>query len=90
MKIEYDQAKNQANIKERNLSFDNVALLDWDTALIAQDVRGHNEQRFIALAMLDGRLHVVCYTWRGEVRRIISFRKANKREVAIYEKAINE
>ncbi|EGG93057.1 hypothetical protein IMCC1989_1782 [gamma proteobacterium IMCC1989] len=90
MKIEYNQAKNQANIEERGLSFDDVVLLDWDTALIAQDMRSHDEQRFIALASLGGRLHVACYTWRGEVRRVISFRKANKREVAIYEKAINE
>jgi uncharacterized protein len=32
----------------------------------------------------EGRLHVVCYCIRGEARRIISFRKANKREERIY------
>ncbi len=31
---------------------------------------------------LDARLHVVCYSLRGEARRIISFRKANNREEA--------
>jgi uncharacterized DUF497 family protein len=40
----------------------------------------------IALAPLKGRLHVVCCTQRDDVRWIISFRKANAREVKAYEK----
>jgi uncharacterized DUF497 family protein len=34
--------------------------------------------------MLDTRLVVVVWTPRGEVRRIISMRKANEREKALY------
>jgi uncharacterized protein len=37
---------------------------------------------------LNERLHVVCFTTIGESYRIISFRKANKREVRKYEKEI--
>ena len=84
MKIEFDQAKNKKNIKERGLSFEDVALLDWDAALIKKDTR-QSEDRYVVLAPLDGRLYVACYTWRGDMRRIISFRKANKREEKIYE-----
>ena len=39
-----------------------------------------------AFAPIQGRLYAVCYVERGQVRRIISFRKANKREERIYAK----
>ena len=35
--------------------------------------------------MLDGRLHFVCFTETEKGIRVISFRKANKREVKRYE-----
>jgi uncharacterized DUF497 family protein len=43
----------------------------------------------IALAPLDGRLHVVCYTERGDTRWIISFSKASRREERTYAQAID-
>ncbi|MBP6104319.1 MAG: BrnT family toxin [Gammaproteobacteria bacterium] len=46
------------------------------------------EQRFVAIGYLEGRLHVLFFTAiKGEIR-VISFRKANLREVKRYEKAI--
>jgi len=39
---------------------------------------------------MKGRLYVVCYLIRGDVRRIISFRKANKRGERAYEKATTD
>jgi uncharacterized DUF497 family protein len=39
---------------------------------------------------MKGRLYVVCYVLRGRVRRIISFRKANKQEGRIYAKATTD
>ena len=83
--IEFDPAKSLKNEKERGLPFNLVMDLDWDNALIAQDERHEKEKRYIALTPLGDRLYVVCYTWRGRKRRIISFRKANKREEKIYD-----
>lgn len=37
--------------------------------------------------MIDGRLHMLVFTWRGETMHVISLRKANKREVRCYEQA---
>jgi len=42
------------------------------------------EDRFITVGWLDTRLVVLVWTPRGEVRRIISLRKANDREKALY------
>jgi uncharacterized DUF497 family protein len=87
MNIEFDPIKNERNIRERNLSFKEVLDLDWgETALTYEDVRKeYPERRFITLAFLDIRLHVVCYALIPRGIRVISFRRANKREVERYE-----
>lgn len=86
MKIEFDSAKNARNIKERGLSFELTADLDWASSITYEDTRkAYPEQRFITLAYLDGRLYVVCYALITGGIRVISFRKANKREKRGYE-----
>ena len=99
MEVEFDPEKSARNERERGLPFALASELEWDGALIAVDDRqDHGEERFVALAPMAGRLYVVCYTIRPvakpgrrpraeRVRRIISFRKANKREERIYEQA---
>ena len=60
---------------------------DFNTAVISvDDRRDYGEQRFVALGQLDGRLHVLCYTETATGIRVISFRKANAREVRRHEK----
>jgi uncharacterized protein len=57
-----------------------------ERALVFEDRRrDYGETRLIAMAPLRLRLHVVVYVERDGERRIISARKANSREVAIYE-----
>jgi len=88
MDITYDVAKNDRNVADRGLSFDLVRRFDWNSALVAEDIRNdYGESRFQALGLIDGRLHMVVFTVREESLRIISLRKANAREVAQYEKA---
>jgi len=88
MKIDYDPAKNARNIEERNLPFDRARELDFDNAVTFQDTRKpYPEVRYVSLAMLDTRLHVLCFTPIEGGIRVISFRKANPREIKHYEKA---
>lgn len=55
------------------------------THFTGQDTRqDYDEDRFITVGWLDARLVVLVWTPRGEVRRIISMRKANDREKALY------
>ncbi len=85
MKIEFDPVKNEKNIRERGLSFEDVALLDWDQSYTFSDERrSYGEARFVSIAPLADRLHVVCYTLRETKIRVVSFRKANAREERIY------
>lgn len=91
MEIEFDPDKSAKNDRERGLSFERAAELEWDRALAyAGDRHDYGEQRIIALAPMQGRLHVVCYVMRGPVRRIISFRKANRREERAYEQTTTD
>ncbi|WP_029349309.1 BrnT family toxin [Bosea sp. 117] len=86
MKIEFDPVKSARNREERGLAFDRVAEFDWATARLTEDVRfAYPERRFVALGFVEGRLHVVCFTPIAEGIRVISFRKANPREVRRYE-----
>ncbi len=72
---------------DRGLSFELVAALGWGTALMVEDTRNdHGEIRLRVMARLNGRLHVAVITRRGEAMHVISFRKANKKEVTLYER----
>lgn len=59
--------------------------LDWDAALVWVDERfGYDEMRMIALAPETDILYYVAFVDRGEVRRVISLRRATRREVKHY------
>jgi uncharacterized DUF497 family protein len=85
MKIEFDQAKSEKNRLERGFSFQLAAQFELETALIRLDVRNnYGEPRFNALGLIDDRLFHMTFTVRGDAIRVISLRKANKREVNYY------
>jgi uncharacterized DUF497 family protein len=86
MKIAFDPAKSERNTKSRSLPFDRAVDFDWETAIYYEDEReDYPETRIIAMGFLDVRLHVICFTPIDAGVRIISFRKANRREVRYYE-----
>ncbi len=85
MRIEFDPAKSARNANARGLSFELAADLDWDAAHTIEDQRqSYGETRYLAYAPMQGRIHVVCFCIRGGAFRIISFRKANRREEKFY------
>jgi len=85
--ISYDPTKNKRNIQDRDLSFEAAVNFDFDTAQIHTDARSDfGETRYVALGFLGTRLHVLCFTETHDGIRVISFRKANQREVQRYAK----
>jgi uncharacterized DUF497 family protein len=86
--IEFAQAKNERNIRERGLPFERAAEFEFETALFRIDYRrDYGETRIRALGMLDGRLHALVFVETSKGIRVISFRRANAREVRRYEQA---
>ena len=89
MIVEYDEAKNLNNIRERELSFERVYDFDFSTAIyLVDDRRDYGEIRRIAVGYLDWRLHVLCFIANSEALRVVSFRKANLREAKKYGKPL--
>lgn len=88
MLYEWDEQKRAANKARHRVDFPVVVDFDWDNALVApDDRRDYGEERFMSIGPIDGRLHVLIFTPRDAAVRVISLRKANKREVRQYEKA---
>ena len=89
MRIEFDPAKDSANEKKHGVSLALAEELDWDAALVWIDDRFENDEwRMTALAPKTGILYYVAFVERDEVRRIISLRRANRREVKHYVQSI--
>ncbi len=85
MRIEFDPTKDASNQLKHGVSLAMAAELDWDAAWVWVDERvEYNEMRMIALAPKTAILYYVAFVDRGDVRRIISLRRANRREVKHY------
>ena len=85
MRIEFDPDKDVINRDKHGRSRADSALLEIDTAFIVPDEhRDYQEMRFQAYGLIEGRLHVLAFTVRGDVLRAISLRKANSREEKRY------
>ena len=80
MEFEWNFTKGQRNEAERGLSFE-LAVLMFDGPVLERvdDGRGYGEMRVRAIGRVeDAILHCV-YTMRGDVRRIIILRYANRK-----------
>jgi uncharacterized DUF497 family protein len=74
-----------ANQTKHGVSLSVAGELDWEAALVWIDDRfEYGEMRMIALAPKTEILYYVAFVDRGEARRVISLRRANRREVKHY------
>ena len=81
MEFEWDETKNERNRREWNLDFATAALIfEGPVQTTLDDRYDYGEERIIALGEVDDEVLVVVYTDRGEVRRIISARRASSKE----------
>lgn len=86
MKYEFDPVKNASNIIKHGLSLEDAQWLEWETAYIQEDTRkAYPERRYQALGLIEERLHMLVFCMPdSQTIRVISLRKANRREVRIY------
>ena len=82
MEIDWDAEKDRINRKKHGISLAEVKGLDWENAQRYSDLReDYGEDRDYVYARLGPRLYVCVFTLRNGMTRIISLRKANKREI---------
>jgi hypothetical protein len=90
IQFEWDEAKARSNLRKHPVAFDEATTAFFDALSVTIPDPDHSlaEQRFLLIGTtVAGRLVVVAHTDRGSRIRIISARRATRRERATYEKA---
>jgi uncharacterized DUF497 family protein len=92
MRFEWDEAKNQINVRKHGLDFADAWEMFAVPMLIAHDDReDYGEERWIGIGLLRANVVVVVYVERDkDVIRIISLRKALSHERTEYEKHLKD
>jgi uncharacterized protein len=86
MQFEWDQAKHDWTRRSRGFGFDTAArVFEGPTHEFPDERRDYGEVRMVALGLVEGEVLVVVYTDRGDVRRIISARRANRKERELWQ-----
>ena len=87
MQFSCDPHKRRANFFKHGIVLEFAQHLEWAKEVVWQDVRYHyNEVRMSGLVPLKGKIYAVVYVLRAESTRMISLRKANNREIQLYDK----
>src|SRR4051812_9835478 len=85
MAITYDPVKREWTLRERGLDFEDAYAVFAGPTFDQEDGRrDYGETRIITIGLLRGRMVVLVWTPRGDVRHIMSMRKANEREKTRY------
>lgn len=86
--FEWDEGKARVNVEKHQVSFAEASTIFNDPLLRIRDDPGHSstEDRYIAIGQsILGRILVIAYTYRNDMFRIISARKATRTERRAYE-----
>lgn len=85
MRFIFDPDKDKLNLAKHDLSLSFAEKLIWDEAYVWVDPRySYDELRMIGLVPEGNTLYYVAFVDRGNVRRTISLRLAERREVKKY------
>jgi len=85
MDFEFDPAKSATNYDKHGIDFVEAQGL-WDGKARERPLSYPREDRFLRIGMLRERLWAAVFTLRGERVRLISVRRARRREEAEYER----
>ena len=89
LKFEWDESKAAANLKKHQVSFEEAKSIFFDEFGVQffDEKHSFDEERFLMLGMGSGAKRLIvcrCEQEHGAVIRLISARKATKRESAFY------
>ena len=88
VEITFDPRKSERNLRERGFGFEIVANFDLRSAIYTVDARrDYGEIRMRALGLILDKLYALVFTMRGSALRVISLRRANRKERNRYAKA---
>ena len=85
MEYEWDENKSRLNKEKHGIDFNAATNLWNDKDRIEIQTTFPDEDRSILIAKIENKLWAVIYTKRNDVIRIISVRRARKKETMLYE-----
>jgi len=83
--FEFDPVKSRSNDEKHGISFREAQALWHDERLLRIDARTEGEARYVFIGVIDGHHWSAVAAYRGEAVRLISVRRARRKEVALYE-----
>ena len=88
MSFEWHEEKREINLQRHGIDFIDAKEI-WAGPVLeaASPQKQHGEDRFLAIGKVQGICITVVFTWRGNIRRLISARKARRYERENYEQA---
>lgn len=85
LKFEYDPAKSQSNAEKHGIDFEQAKALWHDCDLLEIPALTEDEPRYLVIGRLAGKYWTGVITYRGDIIRLISVRRARKKEIELYE-----
>ena len=85
MNFEFDPKKSQSNVSKHGIDFLKAQVLWQDEDRVIFPANSDTEQRYALIAELEQKIWVAFFTIRENRTRIISVRRARKKEKEIYE-----
>lgn len=90
MEFEYDPAKSTKNLLKHGIDFEEAQSLWEDQNLVRFPIDYGGEKRWGVISHYSGSRWVAVCTTRGDNTRIISVRRATRKEAAFYDKKNND
>lgn len=84
MRFGWDEAKRRQNVAKHGVDFLRAASLFDGRSVVTWSTRRSDEERYATTGQIDGRFFTVIWTWRGDVIRLISARRARDAEQRTY------
>lgn len=89
-RFEWDVSKSEANLLKHGIDFEEAVALWLDRCAVYQTLQFGGERRYKLHARYSGDVWIAIFTLRGTIIRIISVRRATKKEVSHYGKSNNQ
>lgn len=86
MNFEYDPVKSKINLSKHGIDFEDAQKLWLDLKLIIFPSKYPDEERYLAIGIIEEKHWTAIFTERDENTRIISIRRSRSKEETIYER----
>ena len=83
--FEFDETKNQTNLKKHGIDFVEAQLLWNDPRLLEIPVKTEDEPRYLVIGVINNKHWSAVITYREANVRLVSVRRSRTEEIALYE-----